>query len=199
LEPYDTGPFYDRFPHWSIRGKDGYDISQAIDVMQQMPEIDPDRMGSIGHSLGGGHTIHAMALEPRIKAGVCNCGIWPCRIAKNPFREARTSWWTGRPALRPFCLTGKPFPSEEHELMALAAPRALMNISALNDSGYTAEEADFTRPVFEDMAANVRKVFALYGRESAFVCLTHLKGHCFKEEERDRAYAFLKSHLGDRE
>lgn len=195
LEHFDTAPFYERFPHWSVRGKDGYDISRAIDVMQQLPEIDPDRIGSIGHSLGGGHTVHAMAVEPRIKAGVCNCGIWPCRIAKNPYREARTEWWTARPALRPFCLTGKPFPSEEQELMALAAPRALMNISALNDSGYSTEEKDFTGPVFENMAMNVKKIFALYGRESAFVNITHLEGHSFKAEQRALAYDFLEQHL----
>jgi hypothetical protein len=194
-EHFDTAPFYARFPHWSVRGKDGYDIARAIDVMQQMPEIDPDRIGSIGHSLGGGHTIHAMAIEPRIKAGVCNCGIWPCRIAKNPFREARTEWWTARPALRPFCLTGKPFPSEEQELMALAAPRALMNISALNDSGYTADEADFTRAVFDDMAGNVGKIFALYGRGEAFSCITHLEGHSFKAIHRAPAYDFIEENL----
>ena len=195
FDAFDTGPFYEKFPEWSVRGKDLYDIRRGIDVMQQIPEIDPDRIGSIGHSLGGGHTVHAMSVEPRIKAGVSNCGLWPCRIAKNPFSEARLSWWTGRPKLRPFCLTGKPFPSQIQELMALAAPRALMNISALNDCSYSTEEKDFTEPIFDNMYTNIKKVFQLYDKGSAFVGITHLDGHSFKEPQRERAYAFLEEHL----
>ncbi len=195
LDAFDNAPFYQQFPNWSARGKDLYDIQRAIDVMQQMPEIDPQRIGSIGHSLGGGHTVHAMSVETRIKAGVCNCGIWPCRLAKNPYGEARTEWWIGRPRLRPFCLTGKPFPSQVQELMALAAPRALMNITALNDCAHTAEESHITRPAFENMAMNIGKVFELYGRADAFACTTHLEGHSFKQPQRDLAYAFLERHL----
>jgi len=195
LEPFDTAPFYKKYPEWSVRGKDLYDVARAIDVLQTMPEVDPDRIGSIGHSQGGGNTIHAMAVESRIKAGVSNCGIWPCRIAKNPYGEARTVWWVGRPALRPFCLTGKPFPSQIQELMALAAPRALMNISALNDCQYSVEEKNLTAPAFENMAQNIRKVFRLYGRESAFASITHLNGHSFNEEQRHHAYSFLDRHL----
>lgn len=195
LEAFDTAHFYEQFPEWSARGKDLYDVARAIDVMQRMPEVDSDRIGSIGHSQGGGNTVLAMAVEPRIKAGVSNCGIWPCRISKNPYGEARTAWWIGRPRLRPFCLAGKPFPVDIHEVMALAAPRALMNISALNERGYSVEEKDFTAPAFENMALNIQKVFRLYGRQSAFVSLTHLNGHSFKEDQRDAAYAFIEEHL----
>ena len=131
------------------------------------------------------------------KQGICCriCTMGPCRISKNPFRWARKTWWIGRPVLRPFCLTGKEFPSQVQELMALAAPRALMNISALNDCFYSKEEKDFTGKVFDNMAMNVRKVFQLYGKDSNFACITHLDGHSFKESCREKAYAVLEKHL----
>lgn len=195
LECFDTAPFYLKHPKWSVRGKDLWDVSQALNVMASMPEIDADRLGSIGHSQGGGITIHAMAMESRIKAGVSSCGEWPYRISKNPFNAARTAWWVGRPALRPFCLTGKEFPVQMQELMAMAAPRAIMNISALNDCQYSLEEQAVPRQAFEEMTRCVKEVYRLNGVEDRFECVLHLNGHGFIEEQRKPAYAFLKRQL----
>ncbi len=192
---FDTAPFYEQYPHWSVRGKDIYDVSRAIDVLEQMAEVKMDKIGSLGHSQGGGITIHAMAVEPRISVGVANCGIWPMRMSKNPYNEARSSWWVGRPLLRPFCLTGKEFPVQIQELMALAAPRPLMNISALNDYQYSAEEKDFTKQVFSNMEQCIKKVFSFYNKEDSFVNLTHLNGHTFMEPQRTCAYEFLRQYL----
>jgi dienelactone hydrolase len=195
LKAFDTSPFYERYPQWSMRGKDIYDVSRAVDVLLSMPEVKPDRIGCIGHSQGGGLTIHAMAVETRISAGVSNCGVWPMRMSKNPYNEARTSWWTGRPLLRPFCLTGKEFPVQVHELMALSAPRPLMNISALNDYQYSLKEKEFTAQGFINMAQCVKNVFSFYGKDSSFINLTHLNGHSFMREQRNMAYRFLHKYL----
>ncbi|MEY4941666.1 MAG: hypothetical protein RIQ93_3401, partial [Verrucomicrobiota bacterium] len=143
---FDNQPFIDANPTWSGTGKDLWDLRRAIDVMQTLPEIDPERIGSIGHSQGAGLTTALMAVEDRLKVGVSNCGAWPARISRNPFNNARTQWFIAKPALRPFCYTGKPFPIDGHELFALAAPRPYLNICALNDSGYKVEDESFTRP-----------------------------------------------------
>lgn len=192
---FETMPFYEKYPHWSVRGKDLWDFSQAVNVLQSMPEVNPEKIGSIGHSQGGGITIHGMAVEPRISAGVSSCGEWPNRISKNPFNEARTGWWVGRPLLRPFCLAGKEFPVQLHELLTMAAPRAIMNISALNDCQYSIEEEGGTKQVFRNMEENIRKIYQLYGKPECFENIIHLNGHSFLEEQRRVAYAFFKKHL----
>ena len=192
---FDTAPFYDQYPYWSVRGKDIYDVSRAIDVLERMPEVETDKIGCIGHSQGGGTTIHAMAVEPRISAGVSNCGIWPMRMSKNPYNEARTAWWIGCPLLRPFCLTGKEFPIQIHELIALAAPTPIMNISALNDCQYSLEEKKITSQGFANMAQCVKKVFSFYGKDDSFVNITHLNGHTFTRKQQTSAYEFLNKHL----
>jgi hypothetical protein len=192
---FETTPFYELFPKWSVRGKDLYDVSRAIDVLQQMPEVNRNKIGCIGHSQGGGITIHAMAVESRINVGVSSCGIWPMRISKNPFNEARSGWWVGRPMLRPFCLTGKEFPVQVHELMALAAPRPLMNISAMNDFNYSLDEKYFTLQAFQNMADNIKKVYTFYNKKDSFISMTHLNGHSFIAEQQIPAYAFLEKYL----
>jgi len=191
LRAFDTTPFYEKYPKWSVRGKDLWDVSRAIDFLQTVDEVDSERIGSIGHSQGGGITIHAMALDSRIKAGVSNCGTWPVRLSKNPFNHARTGWWVGRPFLRPYCYTGKSFPIDMHECLALAAPRAIMNISALNDCMYALEEENITRPAFDNLAENVSKVFSLLNAEDNFKNVLHTNGHSFLQEQRKVAYAFL--------
>ena len=195
LRAFDTAPFYEKYPKWSVRGKDLWDVSRAIDFLQTMAEVDTERIGSIGHSQGGGITIDTIAVDDRIKAGVSNCGTWPMRLSKNPFNHARTGWWVGRPFLRPYCYTGKPFPIDMHECLALAAPRAIMNISALNDCMYTLEEENISRPAFSNLAENVAKVFSLLNAEDNFKNVLHTSGHTFLQEQREIAYSFLDEKL----
>ncbi len=192
---FETGPFYVRHPRWSACGKDILDMRRAVDYLHTVNEVDPARIGSIGHSQGGGVTIHAMALDDRIKIGVSSCGMWPTRLSKNPFNAARTGWWVGRPLLRPYCWTGKDFPVDLHEHLALIAPRAILAITALNDCGYTHAEADTVRAAFTNLEENVASVFALLGADGNFHGVLHPHGHGFIEEQRAIAYAFLDEHL----
>lgn len=43
-------------------------ISRAPDILLKRPEIDPDRVGMAGPSMGGMQTVMATSLEPRIKS-----------------------------------------------------------------------------------------------------------------------------------
>ncbi|MEN8229835.1 MAG: alpha/beta hydrolase family protein [Bacteroidota bacterium] len=192
---FDNQPFIKANPHWSGVGKDLWDLQRAIDVMQTFSEINPSRIGSIGHSQGAYLTCQLRAIDERVKVGVSNCGIWPSRIAKNPFNRARTDWWTGWPLLRPFFYAGKPAPIDDHEIIALSAPRPFLDITALNDSGYNKEEEPFTRAAWENLRINVKKIYALHGAEDKFNTVFHLDGHDFPEKQRDQAYTFIEQHL----
>lgn len=195
LRAFDNGPFYLKHPRWSGTGKDLWDLGRALDVIEQIPEADPARIGSIGHSQGGGLTTYLMAVDRRVKVGVNNCGLWPSRAKKNPFDIARTAWWIGRPAMRPFLLAGKDLPVDLHELMALAAPRRVMAIVALNDYGYQPQEEKITRPVWEKLGANVEKIFELFSESEHFKLILHMDGHSFPQPMREKAYAFLEDAL----
>ena len=101
----------------------------------------------------------------------------------------------GRPFLRPYCQAGKPFPIELHETLALAAPRAIMHVTALNDFQYSKEETRLTRPVLERMAESVSAVFSLYGAADNYRQVLHEEGHGFAQAHRELAYAFLEEQL----
>ena len=46
----------------------GEDISFAVDALQQMPEIDPGRIGVLGICAGGGYAVHTARTDHRIRA-----------------------------------------------------------------------------------------------------------------------------------
>jgi dienelactone hydrolase len=192
---FDNEPFYEKHPRWSGTGKDLWDMRRALDVMEALPEVDRARIGSIGHSQGGGITCYLMAVDARVRVGVSNCGFWPHRITKNPFGVARTGWWIGRPALRPHFLCGKPAPVDYHELLALAAPRPFFKVSSLAEYGYTAADEPFTRAAWEDLARNVNAVYALLGAPGGFRLAMHLGPHDFPAPLRAEAYAFIDAAL----
>ena len=194
LRHFDNGPFYQKHPQWSGVGKNNWDIKCALDYLCSMPEVDSERIGSIGHSQGGGATVMAMALDDRIKLGVSSCGGLPLRLNKNPFDHARDRWWIGRPALRPYCLTGKQFPVDLHELIALCAPRPFLHIAALNDTAYSFDKEKIASAL-KNMSENIRKVYNLFGKEDQFDNCLHNNGHNFFEEQRKYAYTFINRFL----
>jgi hypothetical protein len=49
------------------------DMRRAVDLIAARPEVDPERLGCYGHSMGSTHTWLVGPWEPRLKALVGNC------------------------------------------------------------------------------------------------------------------------------
>ncbi|HEY1066364.1 MAG TPA: acetylxylan esterase, partial [Pirellulales bacterium] len=47
---------------------------RAVSLLQQQPEVDPQRIGARGHSMGGKLTTNLAGIDKRIKAAVPSCG-----------------------------------------------------------------------------------------------------------------------------
>jgi dipeptidyl aminopeptidase/acylaminoacyl peptidase len=69
-------------------GAPGYtvDVLNAVSAIKQYPQVDPNRIGMWGHSMGGYLTLRAMVISPDIKAGV----IWAGVVA--PYSDLLTRW-----------------------------------------------------------------------------------------------------------
>ena len=73
------------------------DTAQLAQIVMQMPEVDPQRVGATGASQGGGLTLACAALEPRIKRAapvypfLCDYQrVWEMDLAVNSYEELRT-------------------------------------------------------------------------------------------------------------
>ena len=79
--PNLSGPEYERFlahelllKGLTLQGKMIWDVTRAIDYLTERPEVDADRIGMMGHSLGAVETWFSAALTPRIKVAAASCG-----------------------------------------------------------------------------------------------------------------------------
>jgi dienelactone hydrolase len=153
--PYDTTDFYNEFPNWSIVGKDAWDNSRAVDYLQTLDFVDPEKIGMMGHSYGGHSTIFAAALERRIRVVVANGPV-------SDFLHHGLHWGVpkgGRnsqslPGMRPYVFDHMlPIPVTFYEFTALIAPRPLLVGEAVGER----------RPMEEENYAAVSQVYRALG------------------------------------
>lgn len=191
-KPYDSGPLYARHPRWSDVGKAVYDHRLCLDLLQTLPEVDGDRLGCIGHSLGGYGTVFLAAMDERVRAGVSSCGVtaWDADPNRLNWSRNQPGRYVHFPKLRQYWESGRKAPVEFHEILALIAPRAFLNISAVGN--------DVCFPVFApfpEMYYQVESVYKHLGAEGKFGCYFHSYGHSFGRPSRGLAYAWLEEHL----
>ena len=187
--PYDTKRFYQKHPNWTAVGKFTYEHSIAVDVLQSLSEVDPERIGALGHSLGGHGTLFLAAYDNRIGAAACNCGGSFLRHNDKVEAWSRDHWYVYFKHLRPGLLEGKLPPIDFHEIMALVAPRAFLDVSALNDgNGLTQRQRAL-------MLMKIMDVYELENAADKFSFYVHGAGHSVPHASRALIYAWMDTHL----
>ena len=143
------------------------DIQAALNFLMTLPEVDPQRIGITGASLGGEMAITYAALDERIKAVVCHSyggvtGVTPGE--------------TGQKTPQPFythTVPGQNMYMLREDWFLLAAPRPLLVLRGASDPDTPAEVdiAAFT--------AALQPAYALFQQASAFQIATLPGGHLF--------------------
>ena len=187
--PYETGRFYQKHPQWTAVGKFTFEHSIAVDVLLTRSEVDAERIGAMGHSLGGHGTFYLAAYDERIKASVCNCGASFFRHNAQVEAWSRDHWYIYLKPIRPLLLRGELPPIDMHEIIALIAPRAFMDVSALNDGN------PLTQRQRALMLLKIADVYQLLGKPGNFSFFIHGRGHSVPHESRELIYGFLDAHL----
>lgn len=201
FDSYYTNEFYNSYPQWSAMDKMIYDHKKGLDFLCSLDIVNPDRLGCIGHSLGGYNSFFLQAFDQRIKAAVSSCGFSPMGESNNPYQFARNDWFIHfNPICRDYIRTGM-IPCDMHEIMALCAPRHLYNYSAKKDKVYypstTRNKGDFGKwNQTVDKALNqVSKVYEILGVPDRFICKQDDGGHDFPLDVRNDAYGWFDKWL----
>ena len=183
-KPYDTTGFYERFPEWSIVGKDVWDTSRAVDYLQSLEIVDGSRIGMMGHSYGGHTTIFATALEPRIAVAVSNGPV-------SDFLHHGHHWAVPKgagnsqslPGMRPYVLDPTmPSPMTFYEFTSLIAPRPLLVGQAVGER----------RPREEENHAAVAEVYRALKHPERVRYHWYAGDHDFPPEARQAAIAWFQ-------
>lgn len=187
--PYDTSAFHRKHPNWTAVGKFTYEHAIAIDVLETLPEVDPERIGALGHSLGGHGTFFLAAYDERIKAAAANCSASFFRHNAGVEHWARDHWYVYFQNIRNDLLQGKLPPIDFHEIIALIAPRAFLDLAALNDGD------PLTQRQRALMNLKIMDVYELEGAPENFAFYMHGRGHSVKHESRMLMYAWMATRL----
>lgn len=186
---YDTARFYQKHPEWTAVGKFTYEHAIAIDVLQSLPAVDPERIGALGHSLGGHGTYFLAAYDERIKASACNCGATFFRHNTKVDAWARDHWYVYLKPMRPGLLAGKLPPIDMHEIIALIAPRPFLDLAGLNDGD------PLTQRQRALMLLRVMDIYELEKAPQNFAFYMHGRGHGVAHESRELIFGWMDVHL----
>lgn len=184
LPAFRSAPFYERHPEWSTVGKNIVDHKQGVDLLCSLEQVDPDRIGAIGHSFGAYNAYFLAGLEPRVRAIVSSCGFSPFCGDHRPTHWGVRDWYTHLPKITDY-LSRYEVPFEFHEIAALAAP---------TPSFYYYGQRDHIFPHWNQIGAcmtELDEVYRLLGAEDRFQAVMTSGGHDFPPEIRYLAYQFL--------
>jgi dienelactone hydrolase len=165
----------------TLQGKYVWDARRALDYLEIRPEVDPGRLGMIGHSLGGQETLFTTAADTRIRAAASSCGFGSLRTLK---RDR---------ILHNFALfvPGLAEHGDYGALLGLVAPRPFLVAARTQDP-------IFPKDGIEETVAAAREAYRAAGAEDRLGTFYVEGPHEFSPALREAAYAWLDRWLDRR-
>lgn len=181
-DPYDLG-----YVSGTMKGI--YNHLRGVDLLVAHPEVDPKRIGAIGHSLGGHNSLFVALFDRRVRAVVTSCGF----NALSKYKQGDLTGWSSSkympriasiygnsPAKMPFDFT---------EILGAIAPRPVFISAPTGDANF---EVSGVRDCVRAALPVYDRVFSAGER---LVAVHPDCGHDFPPEIREQAYGFLNRWL----
>lgn len=162
---------------------------RAVDLLESLPCVQRDRIGAIGHSLGGHNALYTAAFDQRLRCAVSSCGF----NAFEDYYGGDLKGWSS-PRYMPriadrYATDPRRMPFDFHEVLAAIAPRPIFVNAPLRDSNFAVVgvrkcEASL-RPLLKTLAADDAATRFVYPDAE----------HDFPDAIRTEAYDWLDSLL----
>lgn len=152
--------FHQRHPKTLGMHKMLFDAQRAVDVLVSLPEVDPKRIGAVGHSLGAKEVLYLAAFDERVRTGV---------FSEGGIAFGSTNWhdpWYLGPGIK-----APDFKLNHHQLLSLIAPRPFLVLAG--ESGPGAADGDRSWPHL----AAAHDVYRLGDHKIRLGMLNHRQGH----------------------
>ncbi len=186
----------DRYESGSMKAI--FDNTRCVDFLQSKEFVDPERIGVIGHSLGGHNAMYTAAFDIRIKVVVTSCG-WTLNRYYNNYNEAMRKkygsrlWGFVQPRYCPLALTKynlelERWPFDYDQLIAVIAPRPFFSNSPIHDANFNVEGVRVG-------IANASGVYHLFNAGEHLQVRYPVANHDFPPLVRYEAYDFLDFYL----
>ena len=166
---------------------------RCIDLLSERKDVDPDKIGVIGHSLGGHNAMFLAAFDHRIKVVVASCGWTQFEYydigdeAEKIYGGRLGPWAQDRymPQLRDrYQVDQNKIPFNFHEVIGLIAPRSFFSNSPINDSNFDVMGV-------KDGIEKARKIYEFLNSGDRFQVRFPEAEHDFPTKTRVEAYEFI--------
>ena len=183
---YKFDPYANGYVSATMKGI--WNHSRAVDLLQSLPEVDGERIGVIGHSLGGHNSMFVAAFDTRLKVIVSSCGFnaFPkyyggnlAGWSHNGYMPRIASVYNKDPKKMPF-----DFP----EIAAAFAPRPFFASAPVNDSNFEVSGV-------KDCITAAMPVYEMLGAKDKLAANYPNCGHDFPEDARKVAYEWIDKWL----
>ncbi|MCH5374233.1 MAG: alpha/beta fold hydrolase [Planctomycetes bacterium] len=157
---------------------------RAVDLLESLPQVNPDRIGCIGHSLGGHNALFVAAFDQRIRAVVTSCG---CTAFADYYGGDPTGWTSDRymPRIRDvYGSDPQRIPFDFYEVLAAIAPRPVYVNAPLHDSNFDVEGV-------RKVVTRAREVYKLRGASDNLQVVYPDAEHDFPNAVRESVYVWL--------
>jgi dienelactone hydrolase len=158
----------------SLQAKYSSDAMRALDYLLGREEVDPERVGCVGHSLGGQQALFLTGLDERVRVGVSSCG----------FASLSTIFRDGINHNFAAYVPGLAREADLGDLLGLVAPRPFFVGVGRTDRIFPVDGVEAT-------VAAARVDYQRAGAPDALELMIEPGGHSFSEPMRERAYAWL--------
>lgn len=176
--PNLSGAEYERFlahelllKGFTLQGKMVWDVMRGIDYLCSRPEVDGERIGAVGHSLGAVETWFTAALEPRIKVAAASCGTTTYAAVLAAERYHNYGFYV--PSILQW--------GDIADVVSLIAPRAFLILAGEQDPGFPISGA-------KEVANRAGMLYRRLAAAEALELFLSPGGHEFTDEMRSRAY-----------
>ena len=146
--PYDFDT--DRYDSGTIKGV--FNHMTCVDLLQLHPGVEPGKIGTIGHSLGGHNAMFLAAFDDRVKIAVSSCGWTPFEYYETV--KGRLKTWALPQYMPPletiYHSDHRNFPFDFHEVAAAIAPRVLFSSSPTGDGVFPGWGPKAAAPYIEE-------------------------------------------------
>lgn len=166
---------------------------RCVDLLVDREDVDTEKIGVIGHSLGGHNAMFLGAFDTRVKVIVSSSG-WTMfdyydigEAGSKKYGGKLGPWAQNRymPLLRDrFNLASDKIPFDFHEIIALLAPRIFFSNSPLNDANFDVKGV--TKGISE-----AKKAYSFLKAEQNILARYPDAGHDFPPAIRLEAYRLL--------
>lgn len=170
----ETRRFRRRHPRARGMAKMLFDGRVALDILAGRSDVDRDRIGCIGHSLGAKEALYLAAFDRRIKAAVSSEGGIGTSMS-----NWDAEWYLGPVVRQPA------FAREHHELLALIAPRPFLLVGGDSADGSAS---------WPWLAAAL-PVYRLHGEPARLGLLNHARGHAVPPDVAPRLLEWLETYV----